>query len=272
MNKEIYIEKLKEELLSRGFTQKTIKTYVTGLRVFSNFLRKELRYANSLDFRNFKLILIRKGCEPKTINTYLAAVRFFYRNLMHRPANVSGVKQKFKLPDVLDKEFIKQMIEKTENIKHKLLICFMYSSGLRVSEAVKIKFDDLNLVNSVCKVREGKGRKDRITILSDKFLKQLENYKQKCGVLSDYVFPGRKGHLSSRSAQLIVEKAAKRVDHDKDVHCHMLRHSFATHLLEAGNDISSIKDLLGHSDIRTTNIYARVRKDRLIKIKSPLDV
>jgi len=271
MNIDVCNEKIKDELLSRGFSEKTIKTYLTGFKAFYYFLNKELRYAGKDDFRNFKLYLIRKRFEPKTINTYLAAALFFYRNIMHRNMSVSGVKLKQKLPDVLDREFIRQMIDKTENVKHKLLICLMYSSGMRVSEVISMKIEDLDIKKKICKVVQGKGRKDRYTILSDMFLALLDDYKKEYKMLSGYLFPGRKSHLTSRSAELVVKGAAENVDKNKHVHCHTLRHSFATHLAEDGCNLKQIQMLLGHASLRTTDTYFNMRTDFIRNVRSPGD-
>ena len=155
------------------------------------------------------------------------------------------------------------MLEVTKNLKHKLLMEIMYASGLRVSEIIKIKINDIDFEEGIIRVNLGKGKKDRQTILSKRAIEDLKNYLQKRNDDNPYVFPGaqNKSHLSVRSVQKIVLRAAKLAGIKKDISCHNLRHSFATHLLELekGVDIRYIQRLLGHKRLETTQIYP-VRK------------
>jgi len=273
LNTTDYEEKLKQELLSRGFSYATFKTYAVGLNEFERFLKKELRYAKNDDFRDFKLFLREKKFATKTINSYLAAIKFFYRNIMGRKlAYLPGYKNAKKLPVVHDKEFILAMIEKTENLKHKLLISLLYSSGLRVSEAIRLKLENIDIINKECRIISGKGNKDRISILSDNFIALLTKYLQEYNLTSGYLFPSHKGHVCTRTAEEIVKQAAARIDKTRRVFCHSLRSSFATHLLENNTPINKISDLLGHADIKTTQVYLNVNRKRFEGIRSPIDV
>ena len=269
-----YIEKLKNKIISFGYSKKTIDTYLVGFKAFCKFIDKPLHYAKNEDFENFKIYLIKNKKEPKTINAYVMAVKFFYKNILNRNIKcIKGVKQKNKLPVVHDKEFIYKMISSTINIKHRLLIMLLYSSGLRVSEAVKLKVNDLDLNKKLCFVREGKGNKDRITILSDNFVSLVKKYIDEINNSWDYVnqenrylFPGRQSHLNVRTAQEIVLKAGKRIDKTKKVFPHSLRSSFATHLLEHGVDISKIGKLLGHKSTDTTKVYTKISTIEFIAV------
>jgi site-specific recombinase XerD len=164
------------------------------------------------------------------------------------------------------------MLEKTTNPKHNFLISLMYSAGLRVSETMKIKMRDFDLDRRMIVVHQGKGQKDRCTLLSEKLIpvlkKQLSLKKS-----SDYLFTGAggKGHLTSESAEKIIKKAAESASITKKVSCHCLRHSFATHLLETGTNIRYIQELLGHTRLETTQIYTKVANNNLQNIKSPLE-
>ncbi|MCK9379220.1 MAG: tyrosine-type recombinase/integrase, partial [Candidatus Moranbacteria bacterium] len=165
-----------------------------------------------------------------------------------------------------------RMLAKTNNPKHNFLISLMYSAGLRVSEAIKIRMHDFDLDRKMIMVRQGKGQKDRYTLLSEKLVpilkKQLALKKP-----GDYLFTGTGGcgHLTPESAEKIIKKAASLACITKNISCHSLRHSFATHLLEAGTSIRYIQELLGHARLETTQIYTKVARNNLQNIKSPLD-
>ena len=265
-----YVEKLKEELVVRNCSRKTILTYIIGLQTFWRFFRKPLHLANQNNFREFKLHLLNKKKEPKTINTYLAGVKFFYKNILKRKINLQTVKEKEKIVRILTKSEIDTMILKTYNIKHKLLIMFMYFFGLRVSEAVKLKYSDLDLENKACYVRQGKGRKDRITILSYSFVGLLKQYILNDDInefYTDYIFPGRKSYLSIRSAEEVVKQAAKRIG--RHAYPHLLRQSFATHLLDNRVDARKIQKAMGHTNLETMYNYTKSSKPL---IKSPMDL
>ena len=152
------------------------------------------------------------------------------------------------------------------------MISLIYACGLRVSELVNLKIDEIDFDDEIGYVRQGKGRKDRIfnipKFLRAKLQKQVNAQRE---INSEFLFSGPKGKLSTRNIQKIVEKAVKKAGINKSVHVHTLRHSFATHLLEDGVDIRKIQELLGHSDLSTTQIYTHISKKELKKIKSPID-
>lgn len=158
------------------------------------------------------------------------------------------------------------------NIKHRLLLTLAYSSGLRVSEAVSLRPEDIALSRKVICVKLGKGRRDRYTPLSDKAAALFKEYSARCDIRA-WLFPGQSAtrHLAIRSAQRIFDKAVRQAGIFKDISIHSLRHTFATHLLESGTDIRYIQTLLGHSSIRTTERYTHVAKGSVLNIRSPLD-
>ncbi len=177
-----------------------------------------------------------------------------------------------RLPVVLSKDEVFRLLDSVLNPKHKLILALMYSAGLRVSEVVKLKVEDIDFDNKILWVRQGKGRKDRQTVISEKLigtLGQLVGQK----IVGDYLFSGQKPkiHLSTRSVEKIFQKALAAADIRKKATCHSLRHSFATHLLESGTDIRYIQQLLGHRSLVTTQIYTKVSNKFLSQIKSPLD-
>ncbi|MBR9691527.1 tyrosine-type recombinase/integrase [Candidatus Woesearchaeota archaeon] len=156
------------------------------------------------------------------------------------------------------------------------MIEFLYSSGLRVSEAVSIKVNDLDLNERIGRVIAGKGKKDRLIILSNNIIEHIEKFlkkREKKGYKSEYLFHVKnpEKHLSIRQAQKIIQKTANKAGIKKRVFCHALRSSFATHLLESGVDIRVIQELLGHSNLQTTQRYTKVSTEQIKKVRSPLD-
>jgi site-specific recombinase XerD len=171
---------------------------------------------------------------------------------------------------VLSKKEIIEILKQIKNPKHKLIIALSYTAGLRVSEVTNLKVMDMNLEELTIHIKDAKGKKDRLTIFSEKIklpLQKLITLKNK----NDFIFESeRGGKLSERTVQMIFEKALKRSGIKKDASFHSLRHSFATHLLENGTDVRYVQELLGHQNIRTTQIYTKVTNPSLKNIKSPL--
>ncbi|MBW2996442.1 tyrosine-type recombinase/integrase [Candidatus Woesearchaeota archaeon] len=219
-----------------------------------------------------------KKLKPASVNLALCSLRFFYQEILEKEIfkKVKSPKSEKKLPTVLTKDEIKALLDSTKNKKHHLLIEMLYSSGLRVSEAVSIKVNDLDLNERVGRVISGKGKKDRLIILSNNIIEHIEKYlkkREKKGYKSEFLFNVKnpEKHLSIRQAQKIIQKAAKKANIKKRVFCHALRSSFATHLLESGVDIRVIQELLGHSNLQTTERYTKVSTEQIKKVRSPLD-
>ena len=270
------IEKLKDEIRLRGFTNATFKAYVSHNENFLKFINKKPEEIEEGDVKKYLGHLISdKKCKPATVSLILCSLRFFYENVLKKKifTDIKAPKSEKKLPTVLTKEEIKRLLEAIKNKKHRLLVELIYSSGLRVSEAVSMKVDDLELDNKMGKVISGKGRKDRHIILSDNLISHLQSYLKKRKQYSEYIFTGQNNgeHLGVRMAEIVVKNAGKEAGIKKRVFCHALRSSFATHLLESGVDIRYIQSLLGHSSIATTERYTHVSTEQLKKIKSPLD-
>lgn len=265
---------LEQELRIRGFSPKTIRSYLLYNKLFLEFIRKSPKSVNNDDIRRYLISMKDRNCASSTLNVALNALKFYYRQILKRRFffDIKNAKKTNYLPTVLSKEEIERMLAMTTNPKHNFLISLMYSAGLRVSEAIKIRMRDFDLDRKMIMVRQGKGQKDRCTLLSTKLipiLKKQSTLKKS----SDYLFTGAggNGHLTSESAEKIVKKAAELAGVAKNISCHSLRHSFATHLLEAGTSIRYIQELLGHARLETTQIYTKVANNNLQNIKSPLD-
>jgi len=268
------LDKLKTELEIRGFSKRTVDTYIFHNRKFLDFAKKEPNAVIEEDAKRYIAHLMSdKKYRPSSINLALSSLMFFYNEILRNMAfnAVKAPKPEKKLPTVLTKVEIKKLLNATENPKHKLLIEFMYSSGLRVSECVALKIDDLDLGEKIGKIKHGKGNKERYIILSDNLILHLNEYLKNKKDDSAYIFSVKNHPITTRQAQKVVKEAAKRAGIKKRVFCHALRSSFATHLLEAGTDIRVIQELLGHSNLSTTQIYTKVSTQQLKKVKSPLD-
>ena len=264
------LSKLATELKLRGFSENTVTSYCFHVQKFFDFIKKDAVAVNNDDVKSFLAHMIaEKNLEPASVALAKAALVFYFQEVLGRKfIDVKTPKRAKKVPIVLTKDEIKLLLNTAKNFKHKLMIELLYSSGLRLSELINLKTEDLEIKDKVGWVRRGKGAKDRLMILSEKVSKDLTRFlKERKG----FVFVGRNGHLSKRLVQKVLAELAINAGISKHVHPHMLRHSFATHLLEAGVDIRKIQELLGHADLSTTQIYTKVSTAELKKVRSPLD-
>jgi len=270
-----YLEKLSQELRLRNYSHRTIESYTTCLRYFFDFLGKENTSIKNCDRELIKKFLLQKqdrGASPQTINLYLGAIKTFYREVLklEQRIDLRFAKKSKKLPVVLSHEEVLKIVELTKNPKHKLMIALAYGAGLRVSEVVSLKIEDININELTIHLKGAKGNKDRITVLPGKLVNDLQNLIAGKD-LGTFVFESeRGGALTDRTAQVIFNNGLKKAGIKKEATFHCLRHSFATHLLENGTDIRYIQELLGHQNIRTTQIYTKVTNPVMRNIKSPL--
>jgi len=270
---EQYLLKIKEELRLRNYSPRTIESYLGCLKDFLFAKRDDLNRVDIDFIRKFLLNKQEKGFAPQTINLYLNAIKFFYRDVLKsfQKIDLKFAKTSKKLPVVLSRQEIEKIINSIGNRKHRLLVALSYGSGFRVSEAVNLKIKDVNLEELTIHIKAAKGDKDRMTVFPEKLKEELREIM----VLrdkNDYVFASeRGGKLTERTAQKVFENALIRANIKKDATFHSLRHSFATHLLENGVDVRYVQELLGHQNIRTTQLYTKVTNPSLRRIKSPLD-
>lgn len=267
------LKKLEAEIKLRGFSRKTLDAYMHHNEKFLAFVKKQPSEVTEDDVKLFLGHLMSdRGQRPASVNLTLSSLKFFYAEVLKKDifTGIKPPKSEKKLPTVLNKDEIKAMLDAAKNPKHRLLIEFLYASGLRVSECVSIKMVDLDLTQGLGTVRLGKGKKDRQFILSSTLAEHIKQYLQDKPPV-EYLFGNNGKAISVRQAQKIVKKAASIAGLNKRVFCHALRSSFATHLLESGTDIRMIQELLGHSSLTTTQRYTKVSTEQLKKIKSPLD-
>jgi integrase/recombinase XerD len=263
------IKELKENCILRGFSKQTIKSYAYNVSRFLDFIEKSRLNLSNNSIKRYLLI---QDVGINTSRLQYASISFFFRDVLKKPFSFEQVpikKKEKQLPKVISKEQIKKMIDLTDNLKHKLIIKLLYSSGIRLQELIDLKRKDIDFERGVLNVVRGKGNKDRVTLISENLQLDLLKYYSNNIFKTEYVFEGRNGKYTKKSVQKVLDLAGKKIG--AKVTPHMLRHSFATHLLEAGTDIRHIQKLLGHSDLKTTEIYTHVSNKDLSKIKSPLD-
>ena len=215
----------------------------------------------------------KKSC-GNTINVNLNALKFLLEEILNKRfiSRIKYSKTPKSLPLFLTKKEIINLINNIKNEKHKLMIKLIYGTGLRVNELVNLKVDDLNFENNYGWVRQGKGKKDRLFVIPNLLKQDLINYiKEKNLDNGSWLFVSYNGHISTRSIQEIIRKAAKKAKLNKKVHPHTLRHSYATHLIEDGYGLTLVQSLLGHKSPETTMIYVHMASPKLLSVKSPLD-
>ncbi|MBU4458913.1 tyrosine-type recombinase/integrase [Patescibacteria group bacterium] len=268
------LNNLEQELKIRNFSRKTIQAYLYYNRKFLDYARKGPRDVANADIKRYLEHLVDNGVSSSTLNLAINALKFYYVGILKRRLffDIKHAKKNKKLPVVLSKNEIKRMIEAMDNPKHKFLIQLLYATGLRVSEVIKVRMSDIDLDRKMVLVKQGKGGKDRYTILPDSLTETLKS-QMKLKARDSYLFTSRDGktHWHVMSAQKVVKQASQKARIRKNVSAHTLRHSFATHLLESGTSIRYIQELLGHKRLETTQIYTKVALGKLEEIESPLD-
>lgn len=265
-----------ETLRLMRYSPATIKNYESQFRSFLSFIYpKDSEQIEEADIHKFMLHLVNeKQVTIATQNQAVNAIKFyleFVKKGERKVYHIDRPRKERKLPMVLSEDEVVAMLTATSNLKHKSILCLFYSAGLRRSELLKLKPADIDRGRSMIYVRGGKGKKDRITLLSKVacalLLRYVEIYQPK-----EYLFEGEHGGpYSERSVHGIVKRAARQAGINKNVSPHTLRHSFATHLLERGTDLRYIQELLGHESSRTTELYAHVTKRGFEQLVSPLD-
>jgi len=275
---EEYLQKLANELRLRGRSPKTIKAYRSCVGVYLRSLLEgggDVGSCAVLNIEKVKAFLLQRhdlGMASGTVNIYLNAIKFFYRTVMNSDTKIDFpfARRRYRLPVPLTHEEVMRIILTVKNLKHKTLLSLAYGAGLRVSEVVALRVRDIDFGSGFVYVRQGKGNRDRVTLLPDRLANSLKIFCNARDPMAFVFESERGGRLTTRTAQKVFDEAVKRVGIIKQVTFHSLRHSFATHLLENGTDIRYVQELLGHANIRTTQIYTHVTRSGLGKIRSPL--
>lgn len=265
------LKKLETEMKLRGFSKETQKAYLRFNELFLDFTKKQEKEIDQEDIKNYLGFLISdRNLNNSSVSLAKSALKYYYDEVLQKNiVTFKAPKINRALPVVLTREEIKKMINAAPTDKTKLIIELLYSSGLRVSEIAKLKSKDLELEQKIGWVRQGKGGKDRMFILSNHVIKHLNKYLIKNKDMI-YLFSNNEP-LTTRDIQKLIKNTANLAGINKKVTPHKLRHSFATHLLENGTDIRIIQELLGHSNLQTTQIYTQISSEQKRKIVSPMD-
>lgn len=270
-------DKMKKDMELKNLSERTIETYLKCVKNFVIHYGKSPEDMGFNAIRDFLYYLLKeKNSSQATISQHYSALKFFYQTSLGRDWDALKIPRSRrikKLPVVLSKEEIDTIFGKVQNLKHRAILMTIYSGGLRLSEAINLKVPDIDSQRMMIRVSQGKGNKDRYTLLGKRALDILRTY-WKAYQPKDWLFPAHRSDqpLGPSSVQKAFRDALIRTRIQKKASVHTLRHSFATHLLEEGTEIPYIQNLLGHSDSRTTSIYLHVARKKLIEIVSPIDL
>lgn len=271
-----YLLKLEEAGEIRNLKERSINCYKNYVSYFLNYVKKNPEELTCQDVREFLLAKKKEGLKSTTLNLYNSAIRFFYRNVLHILWDDTKVPRMIidhKLPTVLTHEEVDQLLDATDDLKYKAMFATMYSSGMRVSEVIHLHYEDISRTNMQIHVRDTKNRMDRYTILSKRNLEILTEYWFKKGKPRGILFPNKftGEYLTVSTLEQVIRRSAKEAELPVGTTPHCLRHSFATHLMEAGVDTRNIQVLLGHRDPKSTEVYLHTSNKSLMGIESPFD-
>jgi len=269
-------EKMLEDLQLRGITPRTQKKYIREVRDLANYFKKSPEELGEKEVKKYLVHLLEdRKLSTGTYKNYVAGIKFLYKTTLNREEVVEKIKYpkaKIKLPVVLDLSEVKTLLSVMENLKHRAILTITYSAGLRISETSHLKVTDIDSKRMMVRVQQGKGGKDRYTILSHTALECLRQYWRSYRP-TEWLFEGQNKdtHICISSIRQIFLEAKERAGITKPASPHTLRHSFATHLIEAGTSLYHVQLLLGHRSPTTTTVYLHVSKMNLAQVTSPLD-
>ena len=268
---------ISDKIIQLRYSWTTAKSYTAAVVSFNNWLgEKSLAESTRQQIAAYLSELSKKQVSESWLNTQVSGLKFYFRNVLNtldlKDLHIERPKKSFPLPRILSKEEVLRMIEGTTNLKHRTLLFTLYSSGLRLGELINLRLVDIKWDRNQVLVRAGKGKKDRMVMLSEVLKETLQQYCNEykpVHFLLESTVAGKA--YSAKSIQNVVRAAAKRANIATRVTPHVLRHCFATHLHDGGISIKFIQELLGHKDIKTTMIYTHVSTSTVTSISSPLD-
>ena len=274
---ETYGEQMQRDMVLRNLSPKTQYMYHNAARGLESYFKKPPDQLNEDEVKAFLVSIVedRKLSQSSLKITY-SALRFLYETTLKKGWVIDRIpypKTVKTVPHVLDKSDIRKIIDAASNLKQKAMLMATYSAGLRARETARLKIADIDSTRMMIRVDQGKGNKDRFTLLSQVTLETLREYWKEYRP-KDWLFPKDANpleHVTAETVSTAFLRSKRAANLRKPATCHTLRHSFATHLLEAGVDLHTIQVLLGHSSIRTTTVYLHVSKKNLAKVVSPLD-
>lgn len=271
-------DKMEQDLVLCGRSEATCESYLRHCRAFVVHLGRCPSMASQPDVRGWLLHLLRDRMrKPNTVNVAIVALRFLFNVTLSKPEVMRGirlVRADHPQPDVLSGSEMARLLEHAPSLKHKVLMMLMYGAGLRVAEARHLRVGDIDSKRMVLHVRRTKTRHDRVLPLSPLLLSTLRDYYRAAQVTGEPLFPGGRGDgvLTRNAINCAMRQATVAAGITKRVHPHLLRHSFATHLLEVGTDLRTVQILLGHRCLQSTARYTHLSEARRSRIRSPLDL
>jgi site-specific recombinase XerD len=271
-----YIKEMTQLLILKGCTPGTIQIYEICMNRVLTFLDKPVDDITTDDISNYLHHLITLGRANSTINNNHSIINFFFSKVLRKHHIVEPIpfmRKTKKLPETLSIDEINAIFNCVRNLKHKTIFMTIYGSGLRIGEALRLRISDIDSKKMQLRIKQGKGQKDRYTILSERNLKGLRDYYLTYRPEDLLFFPHsyKDKSLSKKTLQTVFKSAVAAAGINKKVTPHSLRHGFASHLLENGTDIYTIKSLLGHSSLRSTEVYLQLSPSLIFSTKSPLD-
>jgi site-specific recombinase XerD len=269
-------DQMEMDMKLRRFSPKTITCYLACMKGVAKHFRKSPAELGDEEIRAYLHYLMeeRKASQSVLVQTY-SALKFFFENTLQKQWNAIRIprcKQRRKLPGVLSREEVESILSATKNLKHRAILMTLYSAGLRIGEVTRLKVSDIESGRMMIRVNEGKGLKDRYTLLGERNLEMLRRYWKAYRPL-EWLFPGRNASdpVSISAIQRVFKTSLAKAGIKKKASVHTLRHCFATHLLDSGTDLYYIQRLLGHKSAGTTSVYLHITGKDIGKIKSPLD-
>ena len=269
------LQQIQQRLIIKRYSQSTVSTYLSCLTHFFNFHKaKDIESLSKQDILYYLESLVKKGYSKSSQNQYINSIKFYYEKFLEREKQYYFIDRPIKdkkLPIVLSKEEVQCLFNQLYNLKHKTILVLIYSCGLRISELINLKINDIDTHRMLIQIRNSKGNKDRQVQLAEQIHQLIKRYNNEYKP-KQFLFNGLNSYqYSTASIQKIIKRAAIKAGIRKNVTPHTLRHSFATHLLEDGIDIRYIQTILGHSNIQTTQIYTHFSSRHLKNIKNPTD-
>ena len=267
------INLIKKEGFRRNLSINTIKSYCYHTKKFLEYVNKEPRKITKKDVKNYLYKISEEGKSSNTLNLVLSSIKFMISEILFKTwkLDIKYAKKTKSLPVFLTKKQVNKLLHVIKNKKHWLMIAMLYSAGLRRSELINLKVKDLDIDSNYGWVRKGKGNKDRMFIIARRLKPQLKTTIDKLKYY-DYLFTGNRGnHISKETLYKIVKRYSEKAGIKKNVHPHVLRHSFTTHMIESGYDITIVQRLLGHESVEATERYIHTAIPQRINVESPFD-
>lgn len=264
-----------EDLQLAGYSPRTVDSYIDTVRVLAKYYHRSPDLLTDEEVRQFFVHLIsERKLSSSSITVYLCGIKFFFETTLKKKLNILDIvrpQRPTRLPVVLSQEEVRTILKRVKRPIYRMALTIIYACGLRISEGIQLQTSDIDGQRHLLRVRNGKGGKDRYVPLHERPLELLRAYYRKHRKNSAFLFPLKGSHIPADSLQRVFKQALRESKVNKSATVHTLRHSYATHLLENGEDISTIKGLLGHSSIVTTDIYTHVTEKITTRLNGSLD-